>query len=232
MKPTEHHQSIGGYKAARHRLKDTSLMECREVLAANEIDADKTETPGFEDLVEFGNVVHVAFSCMMKHLWSTGTSKHAVAQDPQQHCHVDRALFVGSLSSTDVRRSVSKSAFWSGNVLTLLEWHTPCPRSNDCRLFRAMFGPGWGLCSAARRTGHHFQGCERSKVAMHIYILLMPAPFDVYSWNFCFCLSGSLARRELQSLGFVQVAGCFEKRLLECQCDHFMQPMWHPSLVC
>lgn len=27
-------------------------------------------------------------------------------------------------------------------------------------------------------------------VAMHVYILLMPAPFDVYSWNFCFCLSG------------------------------------------
>ncbi|CAK8998181.1 Uncharacterized protein SCF082_LOCUS5528 [Durusdinium trenchii] len=27
-------------------------------------------------------------------------------------------------------------------------------------------------------------------VAMHIYILLMPAPFDVYSWNLCFCLNG------------------------------------------
>lgn len=29
-------------------------------------------------------------------------------------------------------------------------------------------------------------------VAMHIYILLMPAPFDVYSWNLCFCLSGGV----------------------------------------
>ena len=28
---------------------------------------------------------------------------------------------------------------------------------------------------------------------MHAYILLMPAPFDVYSWNLCFCLSGALA---------------------------------------
>jgi len=26
-------------------------------------------------------------------------------------------------------------------------------------------------------------------VAMHIYILIMPAPFDVYVWNFCFMLS-------------------------------------------
>ncbi|CAE6973614.1 unnamed protein product [Symbiodinium natans] len=26
--------------------------------------------------------------------------------------------------------------------------------------------------------------------AMHVYILLTPAPFDVYSWNLCFCLSG------------------------------------------
>lgn len=26
--------------------------------------------------------------------------------------------------------------------------------------------------------------------AMHFYILVMPAPFDVYSWNFCFGLSG------------------------------------------
>merc|ERR1719343_444380 len=25
--------------------------------------------------------------------------------------------------------------------------------------------------------------------AMHTYILTMPAPFDVYSWNFCFGLS-------------------------------------------
>lgn len=30
-------------------------------------------------------------------------------------------------------------------------------------------------------------------VAMHIYILLMPAPFDVYSWNLCFCLNGATA---------------------------------------
>ena len=33
-----------------------------------------------------------------------------------------------------------------------------------------------------------------TKVAMHAYILLMPAPFDVYSWNLCFCLSGTLGR--------------------------------------
>ena len=30
-------------------------------------------------------------------------------------------------------------------------------------------------------------------LAMHLYILLMPAPFDVYSWNLCFGCSRLLA---------------------------------------
>ena len=41
-----------------------------------------------------------------------------------------------------------------------------------------------------------------SLVAMHFYILAMPAPFDVYSWNFCFGLCAVFLFYAIDTHGF------------------------------